>query len=402
MKHSFYIKLVVVLVCLMFAPLLTAYGYNADPKNESSIAEQQQFINNQLDMLGVETIEQYWERLHADYEQYFTNYDLPRFNDLLFSNGEKLSISKVLLALFKFLVYEIVHNGKLLVIILMLSIFSMLLETLQNAFERQAISKIAYSVTYMVLVLIAINSFTVAITYAKDAIEQMISFMLAMIPLLLTLLASLGGVVTVSILHPIIIFMIQIVGSIIYYIVFPLLFFSAVLHIVSAITDKFKVSQLATMLRNIAITVLGVVLTIFLGVISIQGATSSVTDGLALKTAKYITGNFVPVVGKMFSDAADTVISTSLIAKNAIGIVGVLVLIFIAAFPALKIAAIALIYNVTGAILQPLGNSPITQCLQVIGKTLLYVFAALLVVSFMFFLAITIIITAGNTSVMIR
>lgn len=104
----------------------------------------------------------------------------------------------------------------------------------------------------------------------------------------------------------------------------------------------------------------------------------------------------------MFSDAADTVISTSLIAKNAIGIVGVIVLLFIAAFPALKILALALIYNITGAIMQPLGNSPITACLQVIGKTLLYVFAALLVVSFMFFLAITIIITAGNASVMMR
>lgn len=359
-------------------------------------------FSQEIDFLETETIEQYWENLYSDYEQYFTNNDLPKFNELLFSQSERLSIGSMMLALFKFLVYEIVHNGKLLIIIMMLSIFSMMLETLQTAFERQTISKVAFSITYMVLILIAINSFTVAISYAKDAIEQMMSFMLAMIPLLLTLLASLGGVVTVSILHPVIIFMIHVVGTIIYFIVFPLLFFSAVLHIVSAITDKFKVTQLATMLRNVAITVLGIVLTVFLGVISIQGATSSVTDGLTLRTAKYVTGNFVPVVGKMFSDAADTVISTSLIAKNAIGIVGVIVLLFIAAFPALKIVALALIYNISGAMMQPLGNSPITKCLQLIGKTLLYVFAALLVVSFMFFLAITIIITAGNASVMMR
>lgn len=387
---------------IAFITIVNLFIFNVYAKEEDPSSSIGTSINQEIDFLETETIEQYWENLYGDYEQYFTNNDLPRFNELLFSKSERLSIGSTLLALFKFLVYEIVHNGKLLIIIMMLSIFSMMLETLQTAFERQTISKVAYSITYMVLVLIAVNSFTVAITYAKDAIEQMISFMLAMIPLLLTLLASLGGVVTVSILHPVIIFMIHVVGTIIYYIVFPLLFFSAVLHIVSAITDKFKVTQLATMLKNVAITVLGIVLTVFLGVISIQGATSSVTDGLTLRTAKYVTGNFVPVVGKMFSDAADTVISTSLIAKNAIGIVGVIVLLFIAAFPALKIVALALIYNISGAMMQPLGNSPITKCLQLIGKTLLYVFAALLVVSFMFFLAITIIITAGNASVMMR
>lgn len=197
----------------------------------------------------------------------------------------------------------------------MLSIFSMMLETLQSAFEKKSISKIAYSIIFIVLVTIAINSFMVAMDFAKEAIEKMITFMLAMVPLLLTLLASMGGVVTVSVMHPLIIFMIHMVGSLIYLVVFPLLFFSAVLHIVSAITDRFKLTQLANMLRNIAVTVLGILLTVFLGVISVQGATSSITDGVALRTAKFVTGNFVPVVGKMFSDAADTIISASLVAK---------------------------------------------------------------------------------------
>lgn len=30
-----------------------------------------------------------------------------------------------------------------------------------------------------------------------------------------------------------------------------------------------------------------------------------------MKTAKFVTGNFIPVVGRMFTEAADTVISAS-------------------------------------------------------------------------------------------
>ena len=116
----------------------------------------------------------------------------------------------------KYLWHEVLYNGKLLVTIVMLTVFSMVLETLQNAFERNAVSKVAYSITYMVLIIIAVNSFHVAIGYAKGAIESMIQFMLAMVPLLLTLLASMGNVVTVSVLHPLIIFMIHAVGTLIY------------------------------------------------------------------------------------------------------------------------------------------------------------------------------------------
>ena len=53
---------------------------------------------------------------------------------------------------------------------------------------------------------------------------------------------------------------------------------------------------------------LGLFFTIFLGVISVQGASAAVTDGITLKTAKFITGNFIPVIGRMFTDATDTVI----------------------------------------------------------------------------------------------
>ncbi|URN94264.1 MAG: stage III sporulation protein AE [Candidatus Pristimantibacillus lignocellulolyticus] len=392
--------IIMILLLTCFSPLAEA---SSTPSDEYSSDMTSKWVEEQVNSLDTKTIEQYWEQMGEEYRQYFPNNQLPTINELMFSDeGNKFEASTIIKGLFAYFIQEIIYNSKLLIIIVMLAVFSMMLETLQNAFERNAISKVAYSIVFMVLVTIAINSFSVAIGYAKEAIEEMITFMLAMIPLLLTLLASMGGVVTVSVMHPLIIFMIHVVGTLIYLVVFPLLFFSAVLHIVSAMTDRFKVTHLANMLRGIAVTLLGILLTVFLGVISVQGATSSITDGVALRTAKFVTGNFVPVVGKMFSDAADTILSASLVAKNAIGLAGVIVLLIICAFPAIKIVALALIYHIAGAIMQPLGDSPIAACLQTIGKTMLYVFAALAAVSLMFFLAITIIITAGNATVMVR
>ncbi|WP_082084134.1 stage III sporulation protein AE [Paenibacillus beijingensis] len=356
----------------------------------------------QVESSGTDEVEAYWNRLVKQYGGYFPDRQLPGFIEMITPGGDGLKLSSVIKGLLSYALHEVLYNGKLVVSIVLLAVFSSMLETLQSAFERNAVSKVAYSVAYMVLIVLAVNSFYTAIGYAKDAIGGMIQFMMAMVPLLLTLIASTGSLATVTILHPVIVFMVHTVGTLIYSIVFPLLFFSAVLHIASSLSEKFKVTQLANLLRNIGAGLLGVMLTVFLGVISFQGAAGTVADSVTLRTAKFVSSSFVPVVGRAFSDAADTVISASMLAKNAIGLAGVIILLFLCAFPAIKILTLALIYNVSAAVLQPLGNSPVTACLQTIGKTMLLVFGALGAVALMFFLAVTIILTAGNAMIMMR
>ncbi|MCU6795964.1 stage III sporulation protein AE [Paenibacillus sp. WQ 127069] len=361
----------------------------------------EQIIKEEAERLQTDPVEQYWTKLMQTYGGYFPESRTPTFNELL-TGAKDFQMSTILSGIFRYFFHELVYNGKLLASIVVLSIFSMLLETLQSSFEKNNVSKVAYAIVFMVLMIMAVNSFTVAIGYANAAISEMIHFMIAIVPLLLTLLASMGNMVSVSVLHPLIVFMIHAVGTGIYLIVFPLLFFSAVLHIVSSLSDKYKVTQLANLLRMISVGCLGVFITVFLGVISVRGAGSAIVDGVTIRTAKYIAGNFVPVVGKMFSDASETVIGASLLVKNAVGLVGLVILLILCAFPALKIMALALIYNLSAAVMQPLGDSPIIACLDTIGKSLIYVFAALAVVGLMFFLAITMLIAAGNLSVMMR
>nr|WP_152669202.1 stage III sporulation protein AE [Paenibacillus sp. DMB20] len=383
---------------MLLLPLLAVYGTTAVYAESPS----DKWVEEQTKELPTEQVEVYWNSLMKEYGGFFPDGRTPSLMDMLLPGGDGLTLKGVLSGIGSYLWHEVLYNGKLLATIVMLSILSLILENFQTAFENSTVSKVAYTICYMVVLVIAVNSFNVAIGYAREAIDRMIEFMMAMLPLLFALLASMGNVVTVSVAHPLVIFMVHTVGTLISTIVFPLLFFSALLHLVSSLSDKYKLTQLGNLLRGIGMGVLGVLLTVFLGVISVQGITSSITDGVAIRTAKYVTGNFVPVVGKMFADATDTVISASLLVKNSIGLAGVIIILFLCAFPAIKILILALIYNVAGAVMQPLGDSPIVTCLQTIGKTMLFVFAALAAVSLMFFLAITIILSAANITVMMR
>ncbi|MCM3440962.1 stage III sporulation protein AE [Metabacillus halosaccharovorans] len=359
------------------------------------------FVSEQVENLEISDIKTYWDEVMTKYGGFLP--ESQKGSLLQFLNGEKeLSFQEWIKAFLKFMFHELIANGKLLGTLILLTIFSMLLQLLQNAFNQSAVSKVAYALVYMVLIIIALNSFHVAIEYTNEAIHAMTNFILALIPLLLALMASSGGLASAAFFHPVIIFLMNTSGLLIQNVVLPLLFLSALLNIVSTLTDQYKVTQLANLLRNISIGLLASFLTIFLGVISVQGASAAVTDGITIRTAKFITGNFIPVLGRMFTDATDTVISASVLLKNTVGVLGVAVLLFIVAFPAIKVLSLALIYKFAAAILQPLGGGPVISCLDIISKSVIYIFAALAIVSLMFFLSLTVIIAASNLTIMMR
>ncbi|RYG74659.1 stage III sporulation protein AE [Lentibacillus lipolyticus] len=357
--------------------------------------------NQLLNDISLDGIHSFWKTLEHEYGGYVPELEKTSIYEFIKDNGS-FSIKNTLWGVLEFLLHELILNGKLLGKLLLLTLFSVILQTIHTAFEKSAISKIAYYVVYIVLIFLALNSFYVAVSYAKDAIDTMSSFMIALLPLMLGIMATLGNVMTVSFFHPVIVFLINMSGVLVSKFILPLLFLAALLIIVSNLNENYSVSKLANLLKQVGMGTLGIFLTIFLGVMSVQGATSAVQDGVAMKTTKFITGNFIPVVGRTFTDAADTILSASLLLKNAVGIAGVLIIVFIAIFPAIKIFAIALIYKLAAAILQPIGDGPVISVMDTISKYIVFILAALLAVTLMFFLAIVILVAASNITILLR
>src|SRR5699024_3410018 len=163
---------------------------------------------------------------------------------------------------------------------------------------------------------------------------------------MLGLLASFGQVISVSFFLPVIIIMVLVSGLLISKFIFPLFYLTPLFlvnvqlyehlpltHIVDffisvsvdlleqllssffvigQLNEHFPLTHLADLFKTVSVGSLVIFLSLFLGIISIQGTASAVQDGVALKTTKFITGNFIPVVGRTFTDAADTVLSTLL------------------------------------------------------------------------------------------
>ncbi|KAF0994551.1 stage III sporulation protein AE [Geobacillus thermoleovorans] len=381
--------LIVGLLSLFFCPLVVQAASDGPS------------VSEQLAQLDVSDIRRYWETIVSEYGGFLPESEKGPLTDFL-SGDKQWSPAEWLKALARYLFYELQVNGKLLGTLILLAVFSTVLQSLQNAFAQQEVSKIAQAVVYMVLLLIALNSFRLAADYALEAVRTMSHFIIALVPLLLALLATSGGVASAAFFHPLILFVMNTTGTIVEYVTLPLLLLAALLSVVSTLSDRYKATQLADLFNKAALGLLGLILTVFLGVMSVRGATAAVADGVALRAAKFVTGNFIPVVGKLFTDAADTVVAASMLLKNTVGLVGAAILLMIAIFPAVKIFAVVIVYKLSAALLQPLGGGPVLSCLNIIGKSIAYVLAALLIVSLMFFLSLTVMVMAGNITMMVR
>lgn len=368
---------------------------------ETEEIKEEQIDEVLLESLSLDEIAKYWNDLSREYGQFLPDITEKDVKELV-KEHNTISIKSTLIGLIKFLLYEIIVNGKLLGILIIMTIFSVILQSMHTAFEKSVVSKIAYFVVYLVLIYITLNSFYLVFNYTKQSIDMMSSFMVALLPLLIALIATFGQVITISFFHPIIIFLIHISGILTTNFIFPLLYLSALLMIVSHLNENFQATHLAELFKTISLSIIGIFFTIFLGVMSVQGTASAIQDGVALKTTKFITGNFIPVIGRSFTDAADTFLAAALLLKNAIGIVGLFIIVTIAIFPAIKIMVISFIYKLAAAVLQPLGNSPVITSLNIVSKYIMYVLACLITVTFMFFLSIVIIIVASNIPLLMR
>ena len=316
--------------------------------------------------------------------------------------GEKAFDSKeIMKALGTVLLNEVKINFGFLSKILVITLVSAILTNLQGTFENSTVSSLANYVTYMVIAILIIGSFNQLMDVVKDNINLMVSFMEILLPILLTFLIIAGGPSTKLLFHPMIIGVVNIIGVLVKSLIFPLIYFSFIVSILSNLSQRIELKKLTELGRQVITFVITAVFTIFVGIISIYGLSTKI-DGISIRTAKFAVDQFVPIVGGFLSDAVETVIGSSAILKNGIGIIGLFILILIIIFPIIKITVLLLVYKLIGAVIEPIVSSNISNFFSDMSKTLLMILISMVAVGIMFFITITIIVDTGNSLLMLR
>lgn len=350
----------------------------------------------QNDSAKIENLYEYIYNMKTEYEllrdidakDYVSNY--------MKSGNGGFSIEKVRQALINYMLKETTADMRLMVIIIVIAVICSLLHNLEQAFSNESLTNIAYLACFSIIIIFTAKSFYIGVELAKDTIGKMTDFMTALMPVLMMLVASIGGFTESIVLDPIIIGTINLSSRIYIDFIIPIIFMTFVLQFVSSISSEYKIDKLIKLLNQAALWTQGIMMTIFIGIITVRGITSKTIDQVTAKTAKYAVDNFIPIVGKCLSDAVSTVAGYSLLLKNAISSVGLVIVIAIMLLPVIKIFIIAIMYKLVAALIEPISDGRLVNCISSAGDSLILVMSCLISVSVMFFIMISIIATAGK------
>lgn len=285
--------------------------------------------------------------------------------------------------------------------ILIITIISAILTNLQGTFEESSISQFANYFTYILIAILVITNFVQLMDMVRVTVDRMINFMQILLPILLTLLVITGGPNTKIIFHPMILGTVNIMGLMVKNIIFPLIYFSFVVSILSNLSNRGELGKLSELGRQVITFIISAAFTVFIGILTIYGLSTKI-DGITIRTAKFAVDRFLPVVGGFLSDALDAVVGSSVILKNGIGIIGLITLALIILIPLIKIVVLLLIYSVAGAVIEPIASDNIIEFFSDVSKTLLLLLISMVSIGIMFFITVTIIVDASNNLLMLR
>ncbi len=400
------------IILLLFLILIihpsNTYAQIADDSNntENSAADKLNELDNLIDeqknSSGIGVIEEELEKYTDEgLSEIIEDFDSSSLIRDLTTGKLDISPNKLINGILNALLKEVYSNANIIIKFMIAAMLCALIRNLQTSFMKEGVGELAFYVSYIIIVSIMAVSFSEVLKIGTEIIGNMLDFMYATMPVLVTLMVSNGNIVSGGIMQPLILLVVETSANVFSKVFIPLTSMSAAVSIVNHISNQIKLTRLAELMKKICNWGIGLFLTVFAAFIAIKGSVGAVVDGVAAKSLKFTIGS-IPVVGKYISDAAETVLGCTLLLKNAGGVAVIIGLVGITLFPLLKMGAVIVMYKLAGSLIEPISDKRISDCTDDVTKAMSAVFGIVAAVIVMFIIAVAAVVGVSNLSTMVR
>lgn len=284
---------------------------------------------------------------------------------------------------------------KLLGGILAVILFSALMTSVSDSIKNENINKIYDIVSVLVCVGIISNPITDVIITTSSTLVEGGNFMLSYIPIFSSILASSGNITSASSYNCIVLIVAQFFVQIANLYLLPILGFCMALAIVESINPTISLSGITNGLKKVCIWGIGFIMTIFVGMLTIQSIVGTSADSVAIKAGKFVVSSLVPVVGKSISDAYTTIKGSLGLLRSGVGSFGIIALVLTVLPAILTLASVQLAVAVGNIVSDIFGVKQIHNLLKNVSSVLSIAMSLLLVFSLMLIISTTVVMLVG-------
>lgn len=366
----------------------------AESDKESVEEELEIETEKQLDDLDFSDLETYIDSLESSVKDMFSGSFVGKVESLI--NGEYIEGDSFLSSVFSLLWDGLLDFLPIIASIIAVSILGGMVGNLKPNTGGKSIGNIIHFVTYGIVIVFLGTTLVELIALTSKTLTSLKSLMDMIFPVLLTLLTAVGGSVSVGLYQPAIALLGNIFISLITYFLMPLFIFSIVFSIVGNLSNNVKLDKFVAFLQGTFKWSIGLLFTLFLGFITIQGISASAVDGLSIRTAKYTIKSYVPIVGGYVSDGLSIIMASSMLIKNAVGTAGLLLILFSVISPVISLILFMLSLRFMAGIIEPVGDRKTANFVSDISKSMSMLIALIVAVSFMYMVMTGLIMCSCN------
>lgn len=273
-----------------------------------------------------------------------------------------------------------------------------LLSSILNSFKSDSndTSDMVYFVCYGVVVILILISFKEILSSVSTVISNISSVMQIVFPILITLLVSIGSMSSISIYNPLVAVLTTAVDFVFEKLLYPIFILIFIFTVLGKLTNSIRLDKLNKFFMSTFKWVIGIVLTLFTGFLSIQGISAGRFDSISIKATKFALKSYIPLIGSFVADGMDFIVLGSILVKNTIGLVAIFILFIMIISPIVKMVVYKLLLQLTSGVLEVSGADKMSTFIQDIGKVLLLPIVILIGISFMFIITVALIMCTAN------
>ncbi len=156
-----------------------------------------------------------------------------------------------------------------------------------------------------------------------SAISMSADFMLALIPVLATVLTVSGNPAAALSYNSFCFFAAQAVVALSADFIRPFIHTTLALSMISGFGDTVNFEKIVMFIKRITMFLMSFTSTVFITMLSLKGMLSASADTVAVRGIRFMIGNLIPVVGGAISDAYTSISGTLQLVKNTAAVIGI-------------------------------------------------------------------------------
>ncbi|CDZ24162.1 Sporulation stage III protein AE [[Clostridium] cellulosi] len=271
-----------------------------------------------------------------------------------------------------------------------------LLATLKNSFAESSMHNVFNVVTALCVASVILVPITQCISFCATVIKQSSTFMLAFIPVYTALAAASGHPASAIATQSLLLGSSEILSQIVSTTFVPMADIYLAFCVIAAVSPQINITGIAEFIKSAVSWALGLCLTIYTGILTVQGAIASATDNVTIKAAKFVVDGSIPVIGGAISDAMNTVISCAGLLKTSVGAYAIVVLILAFLPPVLECVMWLLATDISLAVANILNISNMNGMLKAIKEALKLIIALVIASALTFVISVSVMLLLGK------